>query len=88
MMKSVKSIITSLQNTSSSLLQALLLSLKRFAEKHKSWAPPVAAFLIIVLFSFALGAAGLSSVIFWLIAHVLIGLLAALVFVWVYEKTR
>jgi hypothetical protein len=62
--------------------------LKSFAEKHKSWAPAIAALVTIAFFSAVLGAAGLSSIILWIIALFLIGLLAALVFVWVFEKTR
>lgn len=69
-------------------LQLLWPVIEIWIERHKSWLPLLSALLVMAVSIATLAAAGLSSPFLWFLAVMLIGALAVLVFVLVYEKVR
>lgn len=69
-------------------VKSLVNAMTTLIDRHKSWAPLISAFAVIAFAVATLSAAGLSSPFWWFVAIVLIGALAVLVFVLVYEKVR
>ena len=68
--------------------RSLVSGTKALIERHKSWLPLLSALLVMAVSISTLAAAGLSSPFLWFLAVMLIGALAVLVFVLVYEKVR
>lgn len=69
-------------------VKSLVNATKTLIERHKSWLPLVSALGVVFVSIATLSAAGLSSPFLWLLAVLLIGALAVLVFVLVFEKVR